>query len=43
MLQLQVPVEHHKMVAEFIDAMIALDYVRRNHADILPSYNKEKN
>ena len=41
MSQFQIPVEHHKMVAEFVDALIALDYVRRNHADILPSYKED--
>ena len=35
--------KHYEIVAESVDAMVALDYVRRNHMDILPSYNKRNN
>ena len=31
----KVPVELAKNVEHYVDAMIALDYIKRNHADIL--------
>ncbi|CAL4225650.1 unnamed protein product [Meganyctiphanes norvegica] len=35
MVTISVPVEHRKTVENYVNAMIALDYVQRNHADIL--------